>query len=113
LSSRLRTISLAALAATLIAFGDPGHAFAQNATSDATDPNPPAPEPEARYPVAFEADQVDYRQDEESFVASGDVVLRSETRSLRADTVSWNTKSGEIVASGNIRMVDEDGNQLF
>jgi len=33
--------------------------------------------------------------------------------SVRADTVSWNRKSGQILAEGNIRLVDEDGNQLF
>src|SRR5690606_18094186 len=29
------------------------------------------------------------------------------------DNVSWNRTSGQIVATGNIRFVDEDGNQLF
>src|SRR5690606_29125355 len=29
------------------------------------------------------------------------------------DAVSWNRTSGQIVATGNIRLVDEDGNQLF
>ena len=32
---------------------------------------------------------------------------------MRADAVSWNRTTGQIVATGNIRFVDEDGNQLF
>ncbi len=32
---------------------------------------------------------------------------------MRADKVTWNRKTGQIVASGNVRMVDEDGNQLY
>ncbi|MET1374894.1 hypothetical protein ABUR95_16215, partial [Staphylococcus aureus] len=46
-------------------------------------------------------------------VASGSVVLRREGLSVRADNVTWNRDTGQIVATGNIRLVDEDGNQLF
>nr|WP_166179059.1 LPS assembly protein LptD [Altererythrobacter segetis] len=63
--------------------------------------------------VAFEASQVDYDSDADTVTASGDVVLRSEDQSVRADSVSWSRVSGQIVATGNVRLVDEDGNQLF
>jgi LPS-assembly protein len=39
--------------------------------------------------------------------------LRRGDQSVRADSVTWNRKSGAIVATGNIRFVDADGNQLF
>jgi LPS-assembly protein len=64
-------------------------------------------------PIGFEADQVDYAYDQGTVTASGEVVLRRAGESVRADSVTWNRKTGEIVASGNIRMLDKDGNQLF
>ena len=63
--------------------------------------------------IAFEANEVSYDSNTEVVTASGDVLLRSEGQSVRADAVSWNRESGQIVATGNIRFVDEDGNQLF
>jgi LPS-assembly protein len=63
--------------------------------------------------IAFEADSVAYDSDSEAVTATGDVILRSGDQSVRADEVTWNRDTGEIVATGNIRFVDEDGNQLF
>jgi len=63
--------------------------------------------------IAFEANEVGYDSDNEVVTASGDVILRSQGQSVRADAVSWNRTSGQIVATGSIRLVDEDGNQLF
>ena len=45
--------------------------------------------------------------------ARGNVVLRRQDQSVRADTVTWNSESGQILASGNVRVVDDDGNQFF
>ncbi|MXO74488.1 LPS assembly protein LptD [Altererythrobacter aerius] len=72
----------------------------------------PAPREDDRR-VDFEAATVAYDQNSDAVTATGDVVLRSEDRSVRADTVTWNRTTGEIVASGNVRFVDEDGNQLY
>jgi LPS-assembly protein len=80
---------------------------------EATPPPGPGPNAEGERQVAFEASQVDYDSDADVVTASGDVVLRSEDQSVRADSISWNRKSGQIVANGDVRMVDEDGNQLF
>lgn len=63
--------------------------------------------------INFEANAVSYEQDNDTVTANGDVVLRSEDRSVRADQVTWNRTSGQIVASGNVRFVDEGGNQLY
>lgn len=81
-------------------------------------PQPPASMPfsdvvQPGAPIDFEADEVDYAYDAEQVTASGEVVLRREGQSVRADSVTWNRKTGQIVASGNIRLVDSDGNQLF
>jgi len=61
----------------------------------------------------FEANELSYDSEAEIVTASGDVVLRSDDRSVRADEVVWYRDSGRIVATGNIRFVDETGNQLF
>ena len=64
-------------------------------------------------PIAFEADGISYDGNNEVVTATGNVVLRRSGQSVRADSVSWNRTSGQIVASGNVRFVDADGNQLF
>ncbi|MEO6092127.1 MAG: LPS assembly protein LptD [Novosphingobium sp.] len=71
------------------------------------------PDEAASDSIAFEADTVEYNQNDESVTASGNVALRRGLQSARADKVTWNRQSGRIMASGNVRLVDEDGNQLF
>lgn len=63
--------------------------------------------------IGFEADSIQYQQDSEVVKAIGNVVLRRDNQTVRADTVTWNRKTGEIFANGNIRFVDADGNQLY
>ena len=72
----------------------------------------PAAPADARQ-INFEANEVAYDQNADTVTASGAVVLRSEDKSVRADQVTWNRKTGQIVGSGNVRFVDEDGNQLY
>ena len=76
---------------------------------------PPAPEfnAEGDRQVAFEADGLSYDEGSDTVSASGNVILRSGDQSVRANDVSWNRATGQIVATGNVRLVDEDGNQLF
>jgi len=93
-----RPVSGSALAA-LALFS--GQAWAQETPVGASDP------------VAFEADKVEYIDQKDLFVANGNVLLRRGDESVRADTVEWNATTGAIVASGNVRLVDRDGNQLF
>jgi len=99
------------------AFAQAGDAAAGN-SMPAPDPAPPAgsrvPQAaEGQREIAFEANEVSYDQDADTVTASGDVLLRSGDQSVRADAVTWNRMSGQIVATGSIRFVDEDGNQLF
>lgn len=76
---------------------------------------PPAPETDAagNRQVAFEADRLSYDENGETLTATGNVVLRSGERSVRADRVTYDRDSGRIVADGRVRFVDENGNQLF
>lgn len=73
----------------------------------------PAPAPAQSEEIAFEADRLEYKQDADVVTALGNVVLRRDGQTVRADSVTWNRVSGEIFAEGNIRFVDADGNQLY
>jgi LPS-assembly protein len=68
---------------------------------------------ESRETIAFEADRLEYQQDADTVTAIGNVVLRREDQSVRADRVTWNRVTGEIVAEGTVRFVDADGNELY
>lgn len=69
--------------------------------------------PSDEAPISFEADSVEYDYNNEVVTASGNIFMHRDDQSVRADKVSWNRKTGQIVASGNIRLVDKDGNQVF
>lgn len=125
---RLRPLSLSALATALAAaaagLAAPHAAHAQDlsrpvdtAPIQGQPPAPPAPTAEAQ-PVAFEADSVEYDENNGLVTATGNVVLRrtdenGQPQSVRSDTVTWNRTSGQIIATGNVRLVDQDGNQLY
>ena len=113
---RLHTLHLSMIAVALAPLVLAAPAFAQDAPGSQTDvavgADGTAPvQPDGT--VAFEADRVEYQTDEETVVASGNVVLRREDQSVRADRVTWNRNSGAIVAEGGVRLLDEDGNELF
>jgi len=116
---RLRPVSLSAMALGITAFGLPSAAFAQDlsrpvdtAPIEGAPAAPPA-STDTEVPIAFEADTVEYDQNDEFVTATGNVVLRKDKQSVRADKVTWNRKTGQILGSGNVRMVDQDGNQLY
>ena len=102
----LRSWKSGALALALLTMAS--GAQAQDATA-----TPPASETDAEAPVAFEADGLSYDDASDSVTAFGNVVMRRGDQSVRADKVVWNRKTGEVEASGSIRLVDADGNQLF
>ncbi|QDH34385.1 LPS assembly protein LptD [Porphyrobacter sp. YT40] len=76
-------------------------------------PSPTEAAPTAPREIAFEASELGYNSETDTVTARGNVILRSEDRSVRADEVVWFRETGRIIASGNIRLVDEAGNQLF
>ncbi|MDD3798055.1 MAG: LPS assembly protein LptD [Novosphingobium sp.] len=102
---RLRYTCSAPLLGILLASGLPGHASAQDAEQ--------AQDGQDEREIAFEANQIDYDSDADTLTASGDVILRSEGQTLEAQDVVWNRETGVITASGNIRLSDTDGNQLY
>jgi LPS-assembly protein len=82
---------------------------------------PPEPPPSAppefnasgQRQIGFEATELGYDEASDTVTAAGNVILTSGDQSLRAEQVTWNRATGEIVAEGNIRLIDPDGNQLF
>ncbi|NBW76773.1 MAG: LPS-assembly protein LptD [Sphingomonadaceae bacterium] len=104
----LRSWKSGALALALLSMASAAEAQEAPATPPAsTDANA------ADAPVAFEADGISYDDASDSVTAFGNVVMRRDNQSVRADKVIWNRKTGEVEASGSIRLVDSDGNQLF
>ncbi len=111
-SPRLRCRpALLAAAITLIALETP--AWAQEATPAAAPATAPDPAAQSDEQIAFEADGVSYDDKANIVTVFGNVVMRRENQSVKADKVTWDRNSGQILATGNVRFVDEDGNQLF
>ncbi|QGN53696.1 LPS-assembly protein LptD [Novosphingobium sp. Gsoil 351] len=84
--------------------------FPAPALSQPASPTATAPDEER---INFEADRVEYGNDTQIVNATGNVVLVKGDQSVRADGVTWNRQSGQIVATGNVRAVDQDGNLLL
>src|SRR6478609_8767872 len=81
----------------------PCHARAQEATvSDA---------PEERL-VDFSADEVVYDNEADFITATGQVRMSSDGNYLAADRVSWDRKSGRVLAEGNVVVVNPEGDKL-
>ncbi len=121
---RFRPWRCGAAALALAMIGCAAPAFAQASPVAAPDPLaqpvPPPPVPVAGPPataasdkIGFEANGVEYDSDADTITAKGNVILRRENQSVRSDAITYNRKTGQIVATGNVRFVDADGNQLF
>lgn len=114
----LQTTALLALAGiggvlpvSQVAFADPASAPAQTTTAPESTAASSAPAQSDL--VRFAADTVTYENDADLVTATGNVVMRRDARSLRADKLVWNRTTGTIVATGNARFVDEDGDVLY
>ena len=108
----LNTVRASAAALALATLGCPVLAQAQEAPEGpiAEAPQPPSAEQDQ---IQFEADGASYDDNADLLSVFGNVVLRRDGQSVRADQLTWDRKTGQIVAQGNIRFVDADGNQLF
>jgi LPS-assembly protein len=100
-SAERRPFGWAALAAALAVCVSPA-ALAQS--------NIPA---ENRTPVLLEADQLIDDQLANTVTAEGDVQVRYEGRTLRADRLVYDLGSGAIRAIGNVQIVLEDGSTTY
>jgi len=78
-----------------------------------SEPPPPAPAGEAPAEVAFSADQLVYQEAAETVTASGEVRMNREGYNLRADSVTWNRRSGEVRATGDVRILSPGGDIAY
>ncbi len=109
-----RPLRTGAAALVLAMVGCPLAAQAQEAETAQETAAPPAePVVQESEQIQFEADGASYDDNTETVAVFGNVVLRRGDQSVRADQLSWDRKTGRIIATGNIRLVDADGNQLF
>ena len=93
--------------------GVPATAFAQPvAVPDTVVPEHPAPANDATEAVDFSADQVSYDSQGELVTASGAVRMSRDGNYLAADRVTWNRRTGEVRADGNVVVVDPQGDKL-
>jgi LPS-assembly protein len=82
----------------------PSVAWAQ----DATPPAQPAAEPQ----IEFSADEVIYDSNADLVTAQGQVRMARDGNYLAADRVSWDRKSGRVLADGNVVVVNPEGDKL-
>lgn len=89
------------------------------AAQTVTDPAPPSPSAPApidpladEQSIAFSADSVTYDSQSEIVTASGQVRLSREGNYVAADQVIWNRNTGEVVAAGNVVVVNPQGDKL-
>ena len=69
----------------------------------------PAAEPQ----IEFSADQVIYDSDADVVTAQGQVRMARDGNYLAADRVSWDRKTGRVVAEGNVVVVNPEGDKLI
>ncbi|UYY59100.1 LPS-assembly protein LptD [Sphingomonas sp. S2-65] len=77
---------------------------------------PPPPSPMATEnpdEVQFTADRIDYDYEKDVVTANGDVRLYRRSDRLRADTVVWDRKTGQVTAEGNIVIINPEGDAAY
>ena len=90
-------------------------AVAQEATSTTVPAEVPAEPlaPVTEGDIAFSADSVTYDSDNEQVTALGQVRLSREGVFVAADQVQWNRTTGDVVATGNVVVVQPEGDRLI
>ena len=77
-------------------------------------PGQPEPPPLNRTdPIAFTADRVEYDRDKGLVTASGKVEAWQNDHVLRADTITFDRNTNVAAATGNVVMLEPDGEVLF
>jgi len=76
-------------------------------------PLPTTPLPPTDDQVDFAAGTLEYSIEDEIVTAKGDVRMYRGGDRLRADTVSWNRKTGQVIADGNIAVTNPQGDTAY
>jgi LPS-assembly protein len=62
--------------------------------------------------IEFSADQVTYDSDADLVTAAGEVRLQRDGNFLAANTVTWNRKTGQVYANGDVVLLTPQGDRL-
>jgi len=90
-------------------------AAAQDLNDRAVPPPPasPAPEPGDSEQIRFSADTLEYDNNDDTVIVTGDVRMYREGNRLRADQVTWNRTTGQVVATGNVAVTNPQGDTAY
>lgn len=91
-------------------------AHAQDVTAQPSAEPPPPSASTATLPenqVDFSSDTLEYDFDADIVTATGDVRMFRDGNRLRSDKIVWNRKSGKVVATGNIAIVNPQGDTVY
>ena len=80
-----------------------------NVSATSTD----APDVAGEQQVGFAADNLNYDSDADIVVADGNVQMNREAIQMRADKVTWNRKTGEVVAEGDVAITNPEGDTAY
>lgn len=101
----------------ILALGVPAAAQAQDVAAPASAAEPPSetaqPLAVGEEEIAFTADRVDYDSGTEVVTADGKVRVNRQGTFVAADQVRWDRRTGEVVATGNVVVVQPQGDRLF
>lgn len=92
-----------------------GPAGAQDLQDRGTPPPMPSAETLPANPdeMQFTADTLEYDYENDVVTASGEVHLYRQSDRLRADKVTWNRTTGQVVAEGDIVVVNPEGDAAY
>lgn len=94
-----------------------GAAFGQDLQDRPVAPPPPqanpTPAPADQQVIDFTADSLEYFDQADTVVASGDVRMVREGNRLRADKVTWNRKTGQVQAEGDVAVTNPQGDTAY
>jgi LPS-assembly protein len=116
--ARLKLIPLAGLKILMLAPGmmlASGAAHAQ-ALNDRATPVPTSagvPRPATDQEIAFSAAALDYDESADIVTATGDVRMVRAGNRLRADKVTWNRKTGAVIAEANVAVANPGGDTAY
>ncbi|WP_174279777.1 LPS-assembly protein LptD [Sphingomonas bacterium] len=99
------------LAGGVLTLAVPAHARAS--AQQAPLARPPATGSTADQQVQFAANALDYDNETDIVTATGEVRMTRAGQRLRADKVVWNRKTGQVVATGDIAVVNPQGDIAY
>ena len=82
-------------------------------TPDVSAASTDAPDVAGEQQVGFAADNLNYDSDADVVVADGNVQMNREAIQMRADKVTWNRTTGEVVAEGNVAIANPEGDTAY